>query len=55
MRLLSPDQGGGDPRKLETVGRLHILQQVKAPSKEGGNFNPAEEGNPCYVGILTGV
>ena len=50
-RSLSPNQGGSDPRNLETIGRLHILQQVGNPSEENENSNPARKGNPLYVEI----
>ena len=51
MRSLNPDQGGSDLMKLETAGRLQILQKVGTPSEENGNLNPAGKGNLLYVGI----
>ena len=35
-RSLSPFQGGSDPRILEAVGKLQILQQVRVPSAKMG-------------------
>ena len=52
-RFLSPNQGGTDPRNLETTGRLQILQHVRTPSEESGRSNPARKGDPLYAGIIS--
>ena len=52
-KSLSPNQGGSDSRDLEMTGRLQILEQVRTPNKSNGKSNPAEKGNPYYVGITS--
>ena len=50
-RSLSSPQGGIDLRKLETTGRLQILEQMGNSSEKNGNLNPAKKSHPLYVGI----
>ena len=51
MRSLSPFQGGGNPRNLETIGKMQILRKLNIPSAGKGVINLSIKDNPMYVGI----
>ena len=50
-RLLSPFQGGSNPRIPEATGKLQILQQVEVPSAENGDSYLSKKDSPMYVGM----